>query len=628
MAFKKSSILPVLFSTFLALFIIIIPLIIPLPRQIGLSVRYDWISVALLGGGGLFLLWFRKTMPWQILSLGCVILLFELSLVGLWSSGQSEVYVLNGVLPWNDANHYFTDALRVLAGGSMEAFSTRRPLAPLFFSLLLFFTGGNVQAVQVFLALLSAFSCYVAGREIQREFNTLTAVFFTLLLFLFSRRFTGMLMTENLGMPLGTLGFVLLLRGARNRNLSSLLVGILALTLALNARAGAFFAVPLIALWISWFFCNRFKHLGKNLLLITAVILGFAVNGIAFRLVSPPGAMLFSNFADTLYGAVVGGKGWEQVSRDYPEIENMPEDQRAGVIYSLTWDHFKQEPQLLAKGAFSSWIEFFSLSDDSVFGFINGERKNEIKITIIAGCLMLYLLSGLGFYYLIKNLKFPSSALILAAWIGMILSVPLVPPQDATRMRVYAATIAFIAFLPALGLYTLWKIVKKEINKADSLPVTEEKWVSLPLVSTLVLIFLVCGAGLFIKLLPATMVQNTIDCPPGEEAIVFQMTQGSTIHVVKDEAVNQDWLPDIRKKRFVIGVHGISTAFSDALEQVEAPFILTSGINLINHQSVFLIIPDVVGSLSNGRLAMCGVKTSSPVLDSMNFLEVKTVSQP
>ena len=625
MTSKRTSASYTLLAVFITLIGILFPLVVPLPRQIGLSVRYDWIP-ALAGGAILFLLWSRKTLPWQILSLGLITLLFVLSLTGLWSSGQSEVYVLNGLIPWNDASHYFTDALRVLAGSSMEAFSTRRPLAPLFFSLLLFFSAGNIQVVQVALALLNALGCFIAGKEIQRQFNSAAAAVFVMILFLFSRRFTGMLMTENLGMPLGCLGFALLWQGARQDKFWPVVVGIVSITLALNARAGAFFVIPLILIGASWIYCRRFRHIPKNIILILALCSGFLINWMAFVLVSPPGAMLFSNFADTLYGAVVGGKGWEQVSLDYPQIEKLPEDQRASAIYSLAWDHFKQQPQLLITGSFNSWKEFLSLSENSVFGFINGERKNEVKLSNLAGSLALYLFSLLGLYFLLKNWNKPFSILALLAWIGVLCSVPFVPPQDATRMRVYAATIPLITLLPALGIYAVWEMIRRKTIHLDLPPLEDVSQLSLPMLSNLTLILLVCSAGLVLKALPRESLNQNNNCQPGEEALVFPISQGSYIHVVANETGEQDWLPTLKQNRFVIGVHGISTGYADALGDKKAPFYLMGGINLLNKQSVFLIIPDQAGSVKNGQAALCGVKTNNPTLDSMNFFEVKSIA--
>jgi hypothetical protein len=269
-------------------------------------------------------------------------------------------------------------------------------------------------------------------------------------------------------------------------------------------------------------------------------------------------------------------------------------------------------------------MEFFSTSDDSVFGFINGERKNEIKLTVIAGCILLYLVSCTGLYFLYRSRKKPENILIGAAWLGILLSVPLVPPLDATRMRVYAATIAFVAILPTLGIYFITKLFPKLRMDLDDRDTNLGTWISMPMISTLSLIFLVCGAGLFLKS-AATTAADVISCNAGEYPVEFQMKTGSYIHVVKDDSITQDWLPNLRELRYVIGVHGISIGYSNALSLVKAPFVLTSGINLINAQRVFLVVPDRVSGFSVGKLQMCAVKMSDSLLNSTDFYEVTRI---
>lgn len=621
MPFIKKYLFPIC-AAIIALFISFFPVFYPLPRQIGLTVRYDLVITSFVFCTGLCLLWIRKTLPWQILGLGFIASMFVLSLTGLWTSGQSEVYALDGLLPWNDGNSYFSDALRMIAGGTMEAFSSRRPLAPVFFSLTLFFTGLNIQAYQVVMALINAFCCYLAGWEIRKRYNPITAVIFTWLIFLFARRFTGMFLTETVGIPLGILAFILLWRGLLNSHFPSVLIGLFSLSLALNIRAGAFFALVSIAIYLSWFFCNRFKDMLKNILLGLVILLGFVVNWYTFKLVAQPDAMLFSNFADTLYGTVVGGKGWETAGRSHPEIDLLTPDQRANAIYRMAWEEFNREPSLLIVGIFKSWGDLFYISGNSLFGFINGDRQNEMKTSVIIGCLGLYLLCLPGFYHLIRKRHEPLMGLLIAGWLGIFLSVPFAPPNDADRMRAYSATLPFIAILPALGPETIFGWIKIKNTPDEPAIRGKQNWLNTPMLTDLVFILLLAAGGLFLKTNAPGMEKADFTCEAGEEPIISTIANGSYIHAVKNESETENWLPELKESRYIAGLHGLSLAFAKDIETISLPYRISAGINLIDFNPVYLVIPDHVSGFEAGKLKMCARPSDSTLLKSNDFFDI------
>src|SRR6185503_13795713 len=56
------------------------------------------------------------------------------------------------------------------------------------------------------------------------------------------------------------------------------------------------------------------------------------------------GSASFSNYSYVLYGLVVGGKGWGQVSIDHPEA------QEGAEIYKLAYAAFRARPSGLIEG--------------------------------------------------------------------------------------------------------------------------------------------------------------------------------------------------------------------------------------------------------------------------------------
>ena len=107
------------------------------------------------------------------------------------------------------------------------------------------------------------------------------------------------------------MGLAVLWRGSRERQHAHVLIGIFLLSLALNARAEAFFVLPLLVLWSMWLFRGR-SRLSLRFLVegIGVVLLAFAINLLLIKVLASEGSTAFSNFSYTFYGLVVGGKGW------------------------------------------------------------------------------------------------------------------------------------------------------------------------------------------------------------------------------------------------------------------------------------------------------------------------------
>ncbi len=227
---------------------------LPIPQQLGLSVRYDFtvILIPIIGLAFLALLpagW-KGTLP----GLGLVLGLFALTVSGLWTSGVSEPSILGGLMPFSDAAGYYSDARRLLEGQLFSSFSSRRPLFAGMLSALLWLTGRNLQLTIAVLVAVTGIACYLLVREVQSTHGTLAATLVMVVLFVYYRRFSGTTLTENLGFPAGALALALVWRGAGQKKRGYVFGGIFLLTLALNARAGAFFVLPVLVIWAAWVF--------------------------------------------------------------------------------------------------------------------------------------------------------------------------------------------------------------------------------------------------------------------------------------------------------------------------------------------------------------------------------------
>lgn len=574
----------------------------PLPRQIGLTFRYGFSTTLLILVVIFTITYWIPGWLGNLIGITATLIIFALPLSGLWSSGQSEQYILGGLLPFSDAMNYHSDAQRLLEGMSFSSFSGRRPIFSAFLSVLLVISNRNLQVTMAIFVVITAFACFLAVREIQRTHGIGVCVFFILLLFLFYRPLIGKTLTEHMGLTYGVIGFTLIWYGARERKKWSIFLGIFFISLALNARAGAFFTLPALVIWAAWLFRgNRpisFSTFGWSCL---AVILGFIVNIVIFRTLVGNGAP-FSNFAHTLYGLVSGGNSWTHIYAVHPEVWNLDEPELSRTIYRYSYELFIGNPGMTLKGALKTWGEFFSLEWYSAFCFIGGDKIWVEQISRLG--MYLLCLFGLLRWFFRPNDEF--SALIIAVTIGIILSVPFVPPMDSNRMRVHAAIIPFFILLPGMGFLFVLEKIKLRIFLQT---ITETLPHNIPIMMGLGLMLITIIGPLIIKYYNVPTQYEEVECSQGLEAVYMRISKGSYIKIVDNNAITQDWLPQIRINKFQLTAHNLPNwEYYPIFDEVSAKTTIVNGINLENGEFVLLISDSDMMPDEEGVFGMCGIR--------------------
>ena len=252
------------------------------------------------------------------------------------------------------------------------------------------------------LTAMAGLACYFTAREIQRTHGAEIAVFILMVIFLFYRAHSGISMSESLGVALGMLGFGLLWRGASTRSLFYIWAGLLTTTLALNARAGAFFMLPILILWAGWLLReNKFIPWKVLFISASAVVLGFALNLALTRLVAVPSGVPFANFSYTLYGLASGGKSWAYVFEAHPEVLAIQEPEQSKRIYQLAFELIRANPMQTVQGALFNWKMLFSNSWYNIYAYMGGENW---QLTVITRWGM-YILCVVGIFAWIRDRK-------------------------------------------------------------------------------------------------------------------------------------------------------------------------------------------------------------------------------
>ena len=448
-----------------------------LAASVGLWLKYTYLAAPLvIAGLYVAISRFEDTFHAAGVVPAFILCVCLIVLVGVWQAGVSDLSIIGGLLPYSDAHGYYTDALRLLHGQKFSVFSSRRPLFPAFLATILNLTDLNLRFALVFLTAMVVIAICFAVREVQRTLGLGAGILMVLCLFMFYRRYIGSTLTEHLGLTLGCLAFALIWRGAVAARMGPVFFGLFLLSLALNARAGAFLILPAIVLWAAWVFRGP-----KGSVLRTfgggtaAVLLGFAVNGLVLHAVGIPGSA-YSNFSYTLYGLVFGGN-WSLALQQHPELATLAPVEQAHRVYALAWEHIRTNPLSLLAGSVRAWTAFFLGRSGAWFSFIlylspewadlremlladgvkalNFRRDLWVLLDVSAREMWIIALHGLlaaGLVVLWRNHRRPLPRLIIAAWAGILLSVPFVPPWDADNMRAYAATTPFVIALPIMGL--------------------------------------------------------------------------------------------------------------------------------------------------------------------------------
>lgn len=461
------------------------------------------------------------------------LLLFALPLAGFWEGGISFRYVFGGLLPFRDAAGYYYDAQRLLEGDVFPYDLTRRPFFTGTLATLLWLNGQNLQVALAIFVLINAATCFLLSREVQRSHGPLAGAVVVTLLFVFYRDYTGAVMTEHLGVALGALALALLWRSAGLQQFRLALLGILVLTIALNARAGAFFVLPALVLWGGWVFRGTARLSLPFLALgVASIMLGFGFNSISSRITVPNNVSSFSNFSHVLYGLAVGGQGWAQVREDYPEIRTIEEPEKSQLIYQWAMEQIRANPARLLQGMGSSVGDYFSVSGyKGLFSFIRAEE--QLQYIIRGG---LYLLSLIGLLRCLRYWKDPQHMLLMFGLLGILASVPLVPPGDAPGMRAYAATLPINILLVALGVVQVVKVLLHEQIRAKMLPAQEYAGSSTVLIGASVgLVTLVFVGPIGTKMMNSVPQLVEQVCPADMQSIYVRLNPGSSVTLAEAE---------------------------------------------------------------------------------------------
>ena len=368
---------------------------------------------------------------------------FGLPLAVMWAGGPDGDNVLSGTLQRFDASAYEEGAYRLWQLGELDEFAARRPFTVTVLGALFAISGGSAAFAQMVFVWLNATAVFLASRAVAASHGPAAALPCFAALLTFYHWHIGSFLSENLGLALGALAFALLWEGVRRDRAGLIAAGLVALSLGMNARAGALFVPPILVLWLSW----RVRRRGRGAIAATllwtlaATASGFVAGAALDRAYGTEDGLPFGNFAPTLYGVVVGNEGWQQVYRDHPELTQAGNPSETFLqIYALALEHARDAPLTALHGVVDTYNDFF----------INTDWHEFYDDPVSRGLALILTLAGL--WHAWRHRMQPDCALLLAIQLGVFLSVPMLADGGT---RVFAASIPATAALIGIGLVTV-----------------------------------------------------------------------------------------------------------------------------------------------------------------------------
>ena len=211
----------------------------------------------------------------------------------------------------------------------------------------------------------------------------------------------------------------------------------------------------------------------------------------------------------------------------------------------------------------------------------------------------------------------------LAGFLGVLLSVSLLPPADLNLMRVYAATIPITTYIVSLGISAPEVFLRNYIKSSHSELSSSflGSAISLPISITL-LIVVFFGVVVVKQYGRLPEKRNLIDCGTGNEQLSILLSPGSSIALEPDEMIKESYIPYLRISDFMRQAGKYDPEISSTLLALNPGEVLNLGISIDasagkeNIRSAFFVSTHI---LEPGYYELCVPKSDSQLLQFYPF---------
>ncbi len=375
-----------------------------------------------------------------------------------WSAEESMGLAVAGAYQISDSMMYWLCANSLLDTGNLGhplttgEWCQRRATYPTFLSGIALIAQRNIFGTLLMQACITSTAIYLVVRRSANCVGGLGALICAVLLFMYARvDLFPMTMTENAGLVFGCVGVALLLQASEQRDVVWVAAGIAMISIALNARAGAFFILPCLVVWAgitAWLSRkNIWQWVGVASI---GILAGFVLQALLVLAAGGNPGSSHGNFSYTLYGLSVGGKGWQQALIDHPELSGS-DALVSKAIYAFAWQNLAIQPELFLQGLQKNVSYFIS---GGTYGF---EKLGGLSL-VFKTCWWL------AWIPMLINRRNPGYLLVALGSVGVVSSAPLLLGDGGAR--IFAATVPVDVLQVAIGFSWTGIVITQGIRQA------------------------------------------------------------------------------------------------------------------------------------------------------------------
>lgn len=375
-----------------------------------------------------------------------------------WDTGFVTWWSAGPLLPYSDAAGYLSGAKSLVEIGSLGDFSAFRPLGACLQALFLFLTNQNYQTTLVCLTLLAGVATFFVALEMWRASGPAASAIYLFLAYAAVFEFLPTFMTEIPGYIFASLAAAFLLAGFRARSLVRAVFGLALLALGLSMRAGAMFVLPALGVYVVLFFSRSVKESFRPALAVVGVVaISLSLGQLILLRAGPPNGQYQGPLAYTLYGIASGGKGWDYVFQEHPELwEFATNGERAHRAYELFWERFQAQPGIF----------FYTLCDSFLFALKNAAPVFFGLVKFIPPIIpALLALLALALLMPAAWKRQGAWSFLPAAALGIVLSSPFLFDSG---FRVYMATLPIHLLLVAFAVPLVFQRLRKRASTSEN----------------------------------------------------------------------------------------------------------------------------------------------------------------
>ena len=365
------------------------------------------------------------------------------------NAASDSSFLVAGIIPCSDARIHFLQSAEIVLQGSTQFLFNGRFLYPAFYAVLLKLAGLNLLVANLLVSSLVMLALALTCGLVAKRVGIVGTAVFCLLFWLYFRTHgCGLLMSENLGLLLGTLGFCFLLLSVDSNRSWPVFASLLLFGLGSAARPGALFILPALALYLGvrvWSDCpvggrvRLYKTAGACAVGLAVIAGCFGANQVLMKSFYRGECKSVGNFSFVLHGLLNDTK-W---STSYEATGG-----NASLVMEQNIRRLKESPVSLLRGIKRAYGE--GLKNGFLFRF-----GDEMRFA--SSGMALFILASLA-CWLWKPLR-RDSAWIVLLFAGIMASIPFAPPWDAGE-RPYAVTIPVQIFLAAAGVAMLFDLLR------------------------------------------------------------------------------------------------------------------------------------------------------------------------